>query len=234
MSQASAASQEIQRLPVARIAEQCAAATRRFFRSGDGDDRWCFELFRRAICEGVEEAWGHLLDTYQPEMAGWVRACPGFRAEWEVDDFVQDAFRRFVGAVDARKFVNFATLAHLLAYLKSCVFGAVTDEARKAQRQELTDVPLHLPDADAGTEQQALDGEMAQAFWRLLQARFKSEAERIVVEEMFLYGQKPRHLAARFPTHFASPADASQVKRNVLDRLQRDPALRRLWADWQN
>ena len=61
------------------LVEQCAEATQRFFRELPHDNRYCFELFTRALVEQNQEAWGEVYLHYTPLVGISVLAYPPTR-----------------------------------------------------------------------------------------------------------------------------------------------------------
>jgi hypothetical protein len=62
-------------------------------------------------------------------------------------------------------------------------------------------------------------------------AEVQNEAERLVAHESFALDLKPGEIFERYPLHFADTADVYRVKRNLLDRLRRNPRIRDLRAE---
>ena len=115
-------------LPLDHLAQRCGEETERFFQRQHHQDGFCFELFRRALAEKSETAWGFVYGQYQSLVAGWVRDHSLFRyCDEEVDYFINEAFFRMARACTPAKFVRFSRLPQLLAYLKACVHGATVD-----------------------------------------------------------------------------------------------------------
>jgi len=89
---------DIRSLTVAGIAHRCGKETHRFFLRQDYDPRYCFDLFRRAIVEGNQEAHGCLYTQYLPLVSGWVERHPAFPATGEEIDFFVNRPSRSSGA----------------------------------------------------------------------------------------------------------------------------------------
>ncbi len=71
-------------------------------------------------------------------------------------------------------------------------------------------------------------GEVAvQELRRAIDAELHDEAERLVAHLCLVLDLKPREVSARHPDRFADVADVYRVKRNLLERLRRSPAIRR-------
>jgi len=61
----------------------------------------------------------------------------------------------------------------------------------------------------------------------------KNEHERVVFQEFFEWELKPRQIYERHPTLFQNALEVSRIKRNLLDRLGRDPILKTLWHEYE-
>jgi hypothetical protein len=202
----------------------CAAQTARFFRQQHHDDRYGFELFRRALVAGDERAWEIIYTEYYPLVAKWVRTHPQFEAAGEeVQYFVNGAFMGLSKACPPEKFDRFSELAGLLSFLKSCVHTAIFNYCRKPR--PLTTAPPDESEPEAGpSPSEWVDDQLErEALWGWVNARLRNEKERCVVEYYFGLDFKPREIYVRFPDLFRDVQEIHQVKQNLLERLRRDP-----------
>ena len=60
-----------------------------------------------------------------------------------------------------------------------------------------------------------------------MEAELLDQAERLVARLCLVLDLKPREVYERHPDRFADVADVYRVKRNLLERLRRSPAIRR-------
>src|SRR6185436_15760962 len=132
----------LQLMTVDALAQRCAEETERFRLRLQDDSQYCFELFRRAICERVELAWEMIYNQYKLEVAIWVKERVGFdSSEATIDPFINGAFAKMWHALTAEKFGRFSDIKSLLYYLKTCVYSVVVDHTR------LTEPPTqYFPD----------------------------------------------------------------------------------------
>jgi hypothetical protein len=124
-------------------------------------------------------------------------------------------------------------LGKLLQYLKSCVHSAIEDAYRQQQRwppealiwNELSEA---LVDEALSPEARVL----SQLAWEALEwavwSRLQSEAEVAVATLSWEYGLSPGEIQARRPDLFATIQQVYRTKRNILDRLMRDPDIQKL------
>ena len=95
---------KLQSMSVPELAHRCEQETERYFHQQSYDSTYCFELFRRAIQEEDEAAWGIICNQYQPLVSGWVRQHPGFQNSGEVIEyFVNGAFAKIYKSKDSWK-----------------------------------------------------------------------------------------------------------------------------------
>lgn len=202
-----------------------AALAQRDQRRDAGD---MYEVFRRALVERDDAAWEQIYATYSAMVHAWVRRSEAFAGCCETADaLVNAAFARLWQAVSPAAFASFPTLPALLQYLRRCACAAVIDAARSQQRIAL----FGVPDADtpaAHDEDAAINCIDGQDVWRLVEAQLHSEAERVVVHYSFVLGMKPGQIYEQRPDLFDEVAQVYRHKRNVLERLERVDALRRL------
>ncbi len=212
------------------LADRCRRESERFSRGQEQDQRYCLELFRRAVVQRDEQAWECVYQQYGAQVARWVRAHPSFDiCQEEVAYFVNATFTQFW------KYVSFPTsptLGGLLEYLKKCVATAIIDHVRandKAGRRSDWDADqiAETPDdRDEPSPDEHLDAQHLEA---LVQSLLKSEQERVVVESRFFFGMSPRAIQAQHPQLFGDVAEVYDCLANVLKRLGRHPELR-MWA----
>jgi RNA polymerase sigma factor (sigma-70 family) len=191
---------------------------------------FCFELFRRAIAEGSSLCWDYLHNQYYSLVRYWVsRRAPSDPDT--IDDLTQDAFIAFLRFYTPDKLARADGLGKVLSYLKSCAASAVSQARRKAEKILETEWDERVVDACVSTrsaEASALQQVAAQRLWAVIAACCNDERERMVARLIFLAGIKPRHVAEQFPDLFPDVSDVYRVKRNLLERLRRDPTLRRI------
>jgi len=210
------------------VARQCAAENERYQRGEPSDLGYAYELFRRALSERDERAWEYVFRQYRSLVERWVRNNAAFDASGESsEDLAVEAFARFWHAISPALFERFLTAAALLQYLHMCAGCVVIDKARARTAARLaSEQPLsHGDGLYVATDEEVL-GQIDRAqFWRHVAKQWNNDAERVVVTCSFVAGLKPRQIYAAHRDLFASVKEVYLVKRNVLDRLRRDPEL---------
>jgi DNA-directed RNA polymerase specialized sigma24 family protein len=120
-----------------------------------------------------------------------------------------------------------------LQYLKSCVHSAIEDAYRQQQRwppealiwNELSEV---LVDEELSPEARVLSRLVREALEWAVWSRLRDEAEVVVATLSWEYGLSPREIQARRSDLFATVQQVYRIKRNILDRLSRDPDIQKL------
>jgi hypothetical protein len=190
-----------------------------------GDDA-CYELFRRAVCQRDELAWELVVVRWRGLVLSYARQHPSWPlVAGDADDWATRTFERFWKAVGPDRFDGFPNLPALLKYLKMCAHSAVLNAARTVQAGV---VPLEDA-ADVGSntvEPVVVDTLATEALWRTVEAELRDESERLVAYLSFVLDLKPSEIVSRHPDRFADAADVYRVKRNVIDRLRRNPDIR--------
>jgi hypothetical protein len=218
---------DVRLVAVPELARLCHDETNKYLRREPSRDDFCLELLRRAIVDGDQAAWGAILAQYRGMILSWLRKGYGTAMRDEDDDhWVNRTFERFWQAVGPQRFADFPSLATLLQYLKQCAITALLDDARQRARERLEERAnaSELPTADP--EPLALGSLAQEDLWSLVLAETQNEADRLVAHESFHLSLKPGEIQERHPEQFASTADVYRVKRNLLDRLRRNPAIR--------
>lgn len=220
----------IRLLGVDRLADECADQTAKFFSRSHHDTGYCYELLRRAIVGRDDHAWDRIYKIYRPLVASWVRRHSGFEAAGdEIDYFVNCAFEKMWSAMTAEKFERSEDLAGLLSYLQTCVHSAIVDHRRSNQvpTTNLDEWSNHLPSPGLPSiEDHVTDQLEGDRLWQTVTELTKNEKERIILKHSYLYNQKPSQIYAANSNRFESPVEVYQIKRNLLNRLRRNPVVR--------
>lgn len=210
----------------ATLEVRCRQETHNFLQNHSYEPSYGYELFRRALEEQDELAWTAIVQVYDGLVAKWVRQHPKFPLTNEdASYFVNRAFERlwrYVGR-KAGKFSQFRTLAAILQYLKMCVNGAVIDDGLRLPPTTISveawpeDNPAALPALEIDFTQPINQN----GFWQLIEARLRTEKEKIAIYGCFLHGMKPAEIYVNYSHIFASARQISNTKTTVLRRLAR-------------
>lgn len=218
-------------LSISSLAHLCRKETDRFFSRIDSDDRYCHELFRRAIQEHDDTAWEILIEQYSALVKSWIQRHPSYAmADEDKDFFVNRTFDNFWYAFsrDRDKLQKFDNVKSLLQYLKLCTNSAVKEYvSRRMRPQEMafSSRPV-LSIANPVNPITSAENKLhAKNIWQYVLSVLKSDQERIVAEEFLLYDLKPREIYARNEETFSSVGQVRRIKENLMARLRRDQQL---------
>jgi hypothetical protein len=216
---------------IAGLAHRCRQETDLFFRRLENDERYCFELFRRAIETKNEQAWNLILQQYSRQVASWVRRHELYSATDEsVDYFVNKAFFNFWRAFsrDANKLQRFNSLKALLKYLQLCAHTTLKEYVERRMSPGLTVNSRYFEwkaDDTANPAKKVEGRAQADYVWQHVLERVSNEQERIIAEAYLIYDMKPREIFRSHTGAFDSVNQVRRVKDNLLARLRRDKQL---------
>src|SRR5579885_2943982 len=224
----------LQRLSINDLARCCAEETSKFLKQSASNDRFCLELFRRAIVRRDEDAWTCIYQQYAPLVLTWITqhqsAAPLLGQDGGAP-LVNAAFAKFSQALTPAKMKNFDSLAAVLKYLKMCVHSVVADEIRSRQSrqyEETLESIEHEPAADDPADD-VVASISAQGLWQIIQEELNGEEERVLIYLAYVQGMKPGEISYRHRRLFPSVDDVYRIKRNVLERLRRNRRLQAMF-----
>ncbi len=227
------ASPRLDLMEVQALSEICKQETDKFFGDEVHDERYCWELFRRALALRNDYAWETIFETYGKLVRGWLRQCGGVdMLNIPMEELETLSFEKFWHATSHRRaFERFSSLRSLLQYLHTCCSSTVTDALRRRTRDSLlTDIAV-VPSlhSHSHTERELEEREKQEHFWQQVCALLHDEQEERVLISYYVLGLKPREILDQFPDEFQDIQDVYRVKRNIMNRLRRSEELRTLW-----
>jgi hypothetical protein len=192
------------------------------YRKGEGyDDRYCLEIFYRALKKQDDQASELLIRSFRGMMIGWLRSYSRYdsaiRYESE-DNYVFEAFARLWNARHDQP-TNFETLGAALFYLKLSLLGAVQDTLRFYEKQM---VELPAPDTGSPDEPVAQEEDDGHELWEVLQSFLPTEREKELAYLLYHCNLKPREIMKRCPGKFQDVQEIYHLHRNIADRLDRN------------
>jgi hypothetical protein len=221
-------------LSIHELARCCSEESNRFVRQEISNDRYCLELFRRAIVKRDDDAWACVYQQYAPLVLTWVtqqRCSAPLLGQDGGAPFVNAAFAKFSQALTPAKMENFTSLAALLKYLKMCVRSVVADEIRSRQARQFEEAleSIECERAVADPADDVVADIAARSLWQVVQAELKGEEERVLVYLAYVHAMKPAEISSLQPELFPTVDVVYRVKRNVMERLRRSRRLRLLF-----
>jgi hypothetical protein len=191
-----------------------------------------FDLFRRAICEQDQTAWATIVEQYRGLLLATIHRQP-MAAQLGEDDayWVNRALQRFWCAIGPERLAQFPGLPAIVRYLQLCATSVVMDELRARRRWRC--VALESAEEEevsaitADHADQVVDRLDAAALWATVQDALPDRTDRLVARLSFVGALSPGEIFARHPERFATVNEVYRRKRNLLERLRRDPRLQR-------
>lgn len=220
----------VESLSINELARCCSEETSKFLKQSVSNDRFCLELFRRAITGRSDDAWACIYQQYAPLVLTWVNQHQSATALLGQDGsapLVNAAFAKFSQALTPTKMDNFDSLAAVLKYLKMCVHSVIADEVRSRQARQYEET-LELIEHEPATDDPADDVVShisAQGLWQVIQEELNGEDERILIYLAYVQGMKPSEISSQHSKLFPTVEDVYRIKRNVLERLRRNRRL---------
>jgi RNA polymerase sigma factor (sigma-70 family) len=225
---------QMELLSINDLARCCSEETNKFLKQSVSNDRYCLELFRRAIVRRDDDAWVCIYQQYAPLVLTWVNqhqsAAPLLGQDGSAP-LVNTAFAKFSQALTPAKMDNFDSLAAVLKYLKMCVHSVIADEVRSRQArqyEEALESIEHEPASDDPADD-VVSNISAQGLWQVIQEELNGEDERVLIYLAYIHGMKPSEISSQHSRLFPSVEDVYRIKRNVLERLRRNRRLQMLF-----
>jgi hypothetical protein len=192
----------------------------RYRRKEPSDDKYCLEIFRRAVNEKNHEAWAILLRQFNENVRLWINRHPHKESALRHEDeqsYIDDAFVRFWRALNDQQLI-FATLAAALNYLHLCLNCAIMDTLRAYSKSREEPIPEYGHADEPAFEDTYLQNEL----WEVIQGLLTGEKERRVAYLHFHCNLKPREIMRYCPREFNSEDEIYRLKRNIMERILRN------------
>jgi hypothetical protein len=215
-------------VPLGILAGRCREETEKFTRREHHDDRFCFELMRRAFAEGVEVAFTHVFQIYEPQVLSWIRRDSRLeRTNETAEYFSSQALSNVYFALRGPRFARFPSLQKVLSYLKVAAYSVVTQYLR----DHAPPLTQYSPDDEAVTETPALDGEPdermgAEELWTRICALLPDVDSRLLARCAFVLSMKPREIARAYPGRWESDRSITLALYRIRQVLRADEELR--------
>jgi DNA-directed RNA polymerase specialized sigma24 family protein len=209
-------------MSLAALEEHCMSEIKHFRNGEDFNDRYCLEIFSRAITKQNAEAWNLLQRRFSPLVLGWLRrdsrhdlAC---RYDSE-ENYVAQTFARFWRATVRHQNLQFDSLAAALRYLHTSLNGTIIDTLRAYDR------PVELPWPESGQfgfEEPAIEVEEGSELWEAIKSLLPEAREQRLAYLLFHCGLKPREIVKYCPSEFSDVQIVYGLRRNIFERLLRN------------
>src|SRR2546422_7191989 len=115
---------------LATLAQRCRQEIEKHQRREASDDRYCLEIFRRAMSQRDYEAWDVLQRNFTALVKGWMHRHPYRETAYRLDseeNYVARAFARLWRASIRNPELGFQSLGAALRLLNASLNGAIID-----------------------------------------------------------------------------------------------------------
>ena len=208
-------------MSLATLEKRCQQEMINYRKSQEYDDRYCLEIFYRALKKQDDQASELLVRSLRGMAIGWLRSHPRYdsamRYESE-DNYVIEAFARLWNARHDKS-TNFETLGAALFYLKRSLSTAVQDTLRFYEKQM-----AQFPEPGTGSpdEPVAREEDDGRELWDIIESFLPTEREKMLAYLMFHCNLKPREIMRHRPGLFKDVSEIYRLHRNIIDRLERN------------
>jgi hypothetical protein len=222
--------ESIRQMNLTLLADRCTDEMKLHRRKETYDDRFCLEIFRRAIMQRMDQAWEVLQQRFGETVRIWLHSHASNDVALMRDseeNYVAQTFSRFWYAVRDQH-LEFSSLNAALSYLHATLNGILTDTLRSHLRSR--EVPI--PESGFSEEPQSEDSGDASSAWQSIQSLLIDQREQRVAFLLYYCGLKPREIVTRCPQEFDDIKEVYRLNHNVVERLRRNRnQLRRLLND---
>jgi DNA-directed RNA polymerase specialized sigma24 family protein len=217
-------------MSLSAIIARCAEAVEDFYRDLPSDERYCLEIFRRALMDDNNDAWIALQEQFRGYLLYWFRRSKLRRKALQMDseqNYVNDtfdhlwgwAYRQRTGAAtleDSTYRVEFTSLRSALTFLKKCLHNLILDRLRADERRRAVLLLVDDPPTSISHDQRLQE----QEFWRAIYTVLADERERRIIQLQCEQGLRPRQILERCPDEFKNIQEIYRLTKNALDRLK--------------
>jgi len=213
------------------ITHRCSEEIRNYYRRLQSDERFCLEIFRRALIDGDNDAWVALQEHFTANVMYWLRRHPQRREALEIEpeqNYVDDTFMRlwqwgynqktnFNHLAEFNSQTGFDSLAGALRFLYDCLNTLILDKLRRRNHQKvipLTDIDPPIPST---SEAHILQ----QEFWSKIRVILTDDREYRIIFLAYHDGLKPRQIPQLCPDEFDDIKEVRRLMKNAVDRLRR-------------
>jgi hypothetical protein len=211
----------LQVMNISVLADQCTSEISKYRHGEPYHDRYCLELFRRALVQCDSLAWEVVQHVFNETMIGWMRSHPlreaACRFESE-ENYVARAFTHFRKATVGNQKVDFQTLAAAMKYLRVSLNAALLDTLRTCSWPKR--MPLSEPDEPGKPLVENRDA--ARVVWEVIRNLLPSEREQRLAYLLFHCGLRPRAIVRLYPQEFSEVGEIHRLQRNIFERLLRN------------
>jgi len=216
---------EMEELPknmsLSALTDCCMSEINNYRRGEPFSDRYCLEIFRRALLQNDHVAWALIQDRFMEFMLGSLRRHPSYEAASCLDspeNYAAKAFERFWLAAAHNQQLEFTALAAALRYMRGCLNGAILDTLRAYARAK----EVALPEPGFAGEPAVEDDDDGPDLWEIIRNIHPSPCEQRLAYLLFYCNLRPREIVRLCPQEFSNVQEIYQLRHNIMERLRRD------------
>jgi DNA-directed RNA polymerase specialized sigma24 family protein len=206
-------------MPLSALTYRCSQELGNYRQQKASDDRYCLEIFRRAMVDGDNEAWVALQERFRDNVLYWLRCHAKRQEALQIDtaqSYVDDTFKRLWQWSDNQK-LEFRSLAGALKFLHDCLLSSITDNLRRYAWKERVPLPEYAHPNTWMVEEESYD---RNELWKSVQAFLTDKHELRVIFLLYYEGLKPKEIVKRCPEEFADEKEVYRLTRRALYRLR--------------
>lgn len=202
------------------LKSRCSQEISKYYQQRQSDDRYCLEIFRRAMIDGDNEAWIALQEQFRANVMNWLHSHSKRQEALQVDseeNYVNDTFQR-LWQWGRNQRLEFQSLGGALKSLHLCLNSQIIDTLRASTRHELLSL-VKEGDVASGSEENPYD---KHELWQAIKTLITDEHELRVIYLLYHEGLKPREVVERCAEEFPDVKEVYRLARNGVDRLKRN------------
>jgi hypothetical protein len=198
-------------------------------------DRYCYELFRRALEDRDQQAFQYIYELYLPRVRRWVSLDSLFpRGREDAGTFACDALTAFYRACNGERFAQRFPAARgiesILGYLRRCARSQLWEYWRRQNRRPAESLPEGHEVEDSSDRKP--EREFALLQQHIVEQVLTTPRERRGFEVFFSLGWDPRHVPERFPDLASTDQEARLLKTRIIQRLRTAARSDPFLAEW--
>jgi DNA-directed RNA polymerase specialized sigma24 family protein len=229
----------LQAMSLADVAHRCAEETRNFYLDLFSDERFCLEIFRRALVKDDNAALEALQEQFSENVVSWFRHHPG---RWDAlkieseQNYVHDAFTRLwqwghnqqarmKQLTEFNDISGLDSMAGAMRFLYKCLDTQIRDRLRQYRREQTVpiiediDIPV-APEDEAYVNRKEL--------WSEIRLVLVDDREYRIIYLAYHDGLKPRQICKLCPDEFDDIKEVRHLMKSGMDRLRRHKEILRV------
>lgn len=208
----------LEAMSVSLLAECCMGEMNKYRLGEPHTDRYCVELFRRALMQRDMLSWEVIQERFHNTVLRWMSGHPMRDVACRFDsaeNYVAQAFARFWLATAVNQLVEFQSVAAALRYLRICLHSVILDAVRTYSRPK----ELSLPEYGDPEEPFVEDTHGGRELWEAILHLLPDKRDQRIAYLLFHCNLKPREIVRFCPQQFSDVQEVYRRKRTIMERL---------------